>query len=228
MPIKLDKYTLPEETIDLMKSILYKSRQKQSELGFTLCSDKRDNIQARNICIGEACGVKIEEKCDEKETYVGTYHTHLYLSLPSAGDLIKCGSTPNICIGGQRDNKIRCYTWQHGHISNDKYEELGDLYRSGVKEIDNSAHKVNFECIKDFSQPRIVEQNMPYAEKFLNDLKQDIQKEIQEKAPQSIIKFMKNNLESEVKRLNKMLLDSQKETIKLAPKYYKENLVKQQ
>ena len=40
MTAKLNSYTLPNETIDSMKSILSQSIQKSVELGFALCSDQ--------------------------------------------------------------------------------------------------------------------------------------------------------------------------------------------
>ena len=44
MSIKLNGYTLTDDTINQMKSVMRKSVKIGTELGFTLCSDKEDNL----------------------------------------------------------------------------------------------------------------------------------------------------------------------------------------
>lgn len=61
MSIKLNGYTLTDDTINQMKSVMRKSIKIDTELGFTLCSDKENNLHARNICAGEDFLIKEPE-----------------------------------------------------------------------------------------------------------------------------------------------------------------------
>ena len=151
MSTKLNDYKLPDVTINLMKSILQKSIETKTELGFTLCADQKNNLQARNICTGEDCTVGILGKCDKQEKFVGAYHTHpTSYAIASACDLIFCGTVPITCISGERDNKIKCYNWKHEHITEEKYNDIVNKLNNGIKEIDDPAYEKNFQCIKEF------------------------------------------------------------------------------
>lgn len=158
MSTRLNGYTLPDETINLMRSILNRSIQERAESGFTLCSDQKNNIHARNVCTGETCTVNVKGKCGNNEKFAGTYHTHPRShSFASVGDSIHCGAVPNVCIGGQEDNKIRCHTWKHNHITKEGYNNLVDKLNRGIRKTDDPLYEKNFECMKEFGPIKHVE-----------------------------------------------------------------------
>lgn len=150
--IKLNGHILTDDTLIHMKDLMMKSVKTGNEMGFALCADKYNNLHARTLCIGNNCNVEIKNKCNEDETFAGSYHTHPHGgSAASASDLCHCGLDHNICISGVYDNKIRCYIWKHKPITEEKFDELKMLYDKGIRKIDDPTYKKNFECIKDMT-----------------------------------------------------------------------------
>jgi hypothetical protein len=226
MSTKLNSYTLPDETIDSMKYILSKSVQESSEFGFTLCSDQKNNLHARDICAGEACTVNIEGKCDKEEKFAGTYHTHpASHSFASTGDLIHCGVVPNICIGGKEDNKMRCYTWKHNHITAEKYNELVGEYNIGKKQIDDHLHEKTFECMKEFGPIIRIEKMVREEDKKIDLLFSLISMAEQVNTPKNIVDKMRGSLKPLLDERRKVVNDIHKSSAELIPKYYKENIL---
>jgi hypothetical protein len=224
MSTKLNSYNLSDKIIDLMKSLL--SRSESSEFGFTLCSDQNNNLHARNICSGKACEVNIEGKCDKEEKFAGTYHTHpTSYSLASVADLIHCGIVPNICIGGKEDNKIRCYTWKHNHISVEKYNELAYTYNIGNKKIEDHLHEKNFECMKEFGPIIHIEKIVRKDDKKIDMLFSLIRMAEQENIPKDRIDEMRESLKPILDERRKVVTDIHKSSTELIPKYYKEKVL---
>lgn len=226
MPIKLNKYSLPDDTINQMKFTMNKSVHIGSELGFALCADEEDNLQTRNICTGETCIVDIQRKCDKHEKFAGAYHTHPSSdSLASPGDLLKCGTHNNICIGGQRDDMARCYTWRYEPITKKKHLEFTKLYDKGIRQIDDPIYEKNFDCIKDFSLLFDKESDLLLENKIFDERIEKLQIAKKEKYPRHIINEMEKNIEHDIEQHNKIILDIIEKTGKLAPKYYKEKIL---
>jgi hypothetical protein len=225
MSTKLNGYTLPDETINLMRSILSKSIQKGVESGFTLCSDQKNNLQARNICSGDSCAISVKEKCDKQEKFAGSYHTHpRSYSTASAGDLIYCGAIPNVCIGGE-DNKIKCYTWKHNRTTEEKYNELVDKLNKGIKQIDDPVHEKTFECMKGFGYIVHTEKIVRENDKKVDILFSLIKMAEQEKIPEDKIDSMKESMKHLLGRRKKVVSEMNKNSAELIPSYYKEKIL---
>lgn len=95
-----------------MKEQLEESRKSKLELGFVMCANKDNIIEAKNITKGSERIVTVKYRCPTGFKSIGTYHIHPNeISRASPEDLLNsCG--PNIiasCIGGVKDNKIKCY-----------------------------------------------------------------------------------------------------------------------
>lgn len=222
MPIKLNGYSILDETINQMKTIINRSKQINSELGFALCADHEDNLRARNICTGKSCHIEIESKCDKKEKFVGTYHTHPAAPpIASANDLTKCGITRNICIGGA-DNRTVCYTWKHEHMTTDKYNDFIKVLTEGVEKINDPVYEKNFECIKDFGQPSYVERIMPEINKTIEKQHQELAMLKKEKAPKHIIEEAEKIINTNLDYRSKITLETLIKIAESTPKYYKE------
>ncbi len=226
MSIKLNSHNLPDKTIDLMKSILHKSKQTKTESGFTLCTDQKNDLQARNICTGEDCTIGIRVECGKQEKFAGTYHTHpISYSIASARDLIHCGAVPNMCIGGVRDNNIRCYTWKHEHITKEKYNKFIDMLGKGIRQIDDPINEKNFECMKEFEPIMHTEKTITEGDKKINVAFSLIQIAKQEKIPKFTIDEMEKAMKSKLDTRSKIASENNKSSAKLTPKYYKENIL---
>jgi hypothetical protein len=222
MTTKLNNYNLPDETINVMKSILHKSVQTKTEHGLTLCADQNDNLKAKNICAGESCSIEINGKCDLQEKFAGTYHTHPNsYSNASARDLIYCGAIPNICIGGERDNKIMCYTWKHDHITEDKYNNIINMSNKGIRQTDNPTYEKTFDCVKEFGPIVHTEKMMREGDKNVNMLFQLLQMAKQIKIPESIIGNMEEAIKSKLHTRRTIVDEMNKSSAELAQKYYK-------
>lgn len=228
MSTKLNNYTLPDETIKSMMSILHKSTQTRTELGFTLCADQKNNLQARNICTGEACTIDIRGTCDKEEKFAGAYHTHPNsYSMASASDLIYCGAIPNICIGGEIDNKIKCFTWKHKHITEEKYNDLINKLNKGIRQINDPIHEKTFECIKGLGPITRTEKIITESDKKVNTLFSLIKMAEQEKIPKQMINGMKEAMKYKLDSRSKIVNEMNKSSAELIPKYYEEKTVEQ-
>ncbi len=75
MPTKLNSYTIQDNIIDKMKTILEQTKKDGIEHGFDLCS-KDNDLVIRNICEGDKCHIKLVKKCEKGEILAGSYHTH--------------------------------------------------------------------------------------------------------------------------------------------------------
>lgn len=223
MPIKLNSHTLTDETLNSMKSVLNKSVQTRKELGFTLCADQKNNLQARNICTGEDCTVDIRVKCDEHEKFAGAYHTHPNsYSMASANDLIFCGTVPNTCIGGEKDKKIKCFTWKHEHITEEKYNDLIRKLNKGIRQIDDPVHEKTFECIKGFGPIVHTEKSVSEEDKKINMISSVIIMAEQEEIPKHKIDDMKKAVEYMSDTRDRIVRKMNERSAKLIPKYYEE------
>lgn len=225
MPIKLNGYNLPDNTINQMKATMEKSRHINSELGFALCADQKGNLQARNICTGEGCHIEIKSICEKGETFTGTYHTHPGAPpIASANDLAKCGTTRNICIGGA-DNETTCYIWKHEPITHDKYSEFIHVLNEEIDKIDDPTHEKSFECIKEFGYPAYIEREMPGINKKIDEQREELAILKKEKTPECIIKEMEKILDSNLEYRSKITLETLTKIAEATPKYYKEQIL---
>lgn len=226
MSTKLNNYTLPDVTINLMKSILKKSIETKAELGFTLCADKNNNLQARNICTGEDCTIGISGKCDKQEKFVGAYHTHpTSYSIASAGDLIFCGTVPITCVSGEKDNKINCYTWKHKKITEEKYNDIVTKLNNGIKEIDDPAYEKNFRCIKEFGPIKYTEKMIREGDKIFHKLSSLIKMAKESNSPKPIIDNMIEVLDSKLDTRRIIVREMNKSSAELISKYYDEKMI---
>jgi len=188
MSIKINGNTLTDELIHIMRLLRSKSIKTGSEAGLTLCEDQKGNLNARNIRNGDLHTVAIVAECNEGEKFAGTYHTHPENeSKAPASDLIYCGVSKHLCIGGETDNKIRCYTWKHNTINNDKFYELGKMSNRGIQN-NNPTYQKNFECIKDLAPIINLENNVRDRNQAIIKMRQDLQRAKIEKVSQSLIK----------------------------------------
>ncbi len=224
MSTKLNSHDLQDSTIKQMKTMLQKSIDTQLESGFILCTDQKNNLKPGNMCTGDYCNIEFTRTCEKGEKYAGHYHTHPgERSKASPGDLIGCGIDHHICIGGEKDNNIKCYTWRHSPMTIEKGTELVRLYNKGSRQIDDRVYKKNFECMQDF-YPLIS---------TLYDTKQKDDKIIQK--TQTLIAAVKkkevskemfdteiNNIKLDIKRSAEIFLSVRKEMENVIPKYYKE------
>lgn len=226
MSTKLNSYTLSDNIIDSMKHILNKSVQESTELGFTLCSDQKNNLHARNICTGETCTIDIEDKCDKEEKFAGAYHTHPSShSFASASDLIHCGVVPNVCIGGETDNKIRCYTWKHNHTTKEEYNDMVDALKAGKRQINDHLHQKTFECMIEIGPVKHMENMIREEDKNVNMLFSLIRMAEQEKAEKHAIDKMKESMEPLLDRRRIAVNEVNKMSAELMPKYYEEKIL---
>ena len=143
--IKLNSYTLLDDSIEKMKDALHISRRDKKEVGLTMCSSKDDVIVLREQHAGENQQVFIKRQCNEGEKYVGYYHTHHKgTSKASSGDLRLCGTSKILCIGGkedqgeQRNDSVRCYTWKGKVIPVEEGAQLLADVRKGKKRTSQS------------------------------------------------------------------------------------------
>lgn len=222
MSIKLGKYSLPDKTINQMKTALLKSIQTGKELGFTLCANQKDNLLARNMCTGGDCHIVVTTECSKHETYAGMYHTHPFGdSNASASDLNECGASHSICVGGREDNKIRCYVWQHEHLTEKKYKELKKLCNKGITQIDGHTYEKNFQCMKDLIQPASTYEIILEKDKIILKQWKKLQAAKRKGAPKHIIDKMEKDMKHDKEYTDKLSSDMNKKLSELVSKYYK-------
>lgn len=78
-----DYFKFKKSTLDIMKDLIQKTQIDNTEYGATLCTDSNRNIEAINVCKGEFCGVKINDKiCPPGKIKVGEFHTHPPMEIP--------------------------------------------------------------------------------------------------------------------------------------------------
>jgi hypothetical protein len=111
--MKLDSYILSDDTINLLKAVLERTKKEKKELGCDLCADiNTKEIKTGKICVGTTCEVEFEGECKEGEILVGNYHTHPFKSIkskPSLDDLAIGLKYGIMCMGSVSENNIKCY-----------------------------------------------------------------------------------------------------------------------
>lgn len=149
MAIKLNGYTLSNNSIDIMRNALDRSRRIEKEIGSTLCSRQDNVIKLRGEYEGESDKVKIDtEVCDKDEKFLGGYHTHPKGdSTPGITDLSHCGTFKVICTGGAKNNKINCNVWKEKQISKEDAANIAKDINENKKQPTNKDHKTSFNCI---------------------------------------------------------------------------------
>lgn len=110
MTIKLNSYSLPEDTIIKMRQKIEETRQKQVELGFGLCRMKNINTLRPGLdCTGNECSIEQWPEC-RTGVYVGGFHTHPdEVAEPSIADLRNAYINDVECVGSPKENAIRCF-----------------------------------------------------------------------------------------------------------------------
>lgn len=167
MKTKLNNYILTDETKKEMRKKLEDT--KDEEHGFTLCS-KRDNIiMPRGHPIGHSSKIEIDPKaCRNDEKFLGGYHTHPGKnSHASAYDLFHCGTNKITCIGGQIDNKIRCYTWKFEQLPSGELNKIADDIKKGR----SLKYKQSIDCISKIWPIYSEEIDTKKMDKKLDDIK---------------------------------------------------------
>lgn len=108
---KINEFVLQENIIDLMKEKLRDSRKTNIESGFPLCANKDNIIDVRNITKITDKETFLSSDCPPGYKSVGHYHAHPdIISNASAEELLNACSHIGDCIGGDADNRIKCYT----------------------------------------------------------------------------------------------------------------------
>ncbi len=156
MVVKLNSYTLSDNSIDTMTSALGRSRHINKEIGITMCSRRDNIIMLRGCHVGEKRNAPIMRKCNEEEEYIGHYHTHPIATSKATGiDLAKCGNSKIICVGGMSEqilqqgkttDNVNCYIWKDKVISVQESEQILIDALKGRKEPRNPEHRQNFNC----------------------------------------------------------------------------------
>lgn len=157
MSIKLNSFVLPKNVIERMNIELKRSNKTGLEYGFSLCTMPETNIIIdKQHCVGEQCKIKIERKCDEKEKYVGSYHTHPDGSARmSSADMVSACLVDINCVGGE-ENKIKCFVrpkiqpeWKHAakslvchYASKEFYEKIEMPMNKKFDEIHTESTKI--------------------------------------------------------------------------------------
>lgn len=109
MAIKLNSFTLPDNTIKEMERTLGKALATGNEHGFNLCIRDDKIIKPGNVCKGEKCSMDISGfMCKKNEKNVGVFHTHDKSSTPSMSDLSVGYLVGMNCIGSPKE--IRCFS----------------------------------------------------------------------------------------------------------------------
>lgn len=133
MTDKINSFILPENITKLMREQLENSNKTDVEFGFTMCANRYNIIEAKNIKKGiehgkGQTGIFIEASCPSRFKSIGTYHTHPdAISRGSAGDLLNTCDKKTNCIGGGEDNKIKCYTKKENIDKIDCTKEFTEL-----------------------------------------------------------------------------------------------------
>jgi len=175
--MKLNSYILPNDTKDNMRNKLSETRLDQREdkpeLGFTLCANSANVIRSRGNPSGESDKIYIDPNaCTGDEKFLGGYHTHPKIdSDASANDLVHCGRSKLACIGGELDNKIKCYIWKDMQLSSEDMGKLADGYISGHRD---PKYKKNFDCIDDFEPLYYEEEDLKDLNRGLKKLESDL------------------------------------------------------
>ncbi len=175
--VKLNGYILSDRIKNEMINKLYETRQDKrqdrKELGSTFCTKSDNIIISRGNHIGNSNNVVIDPNvCDKDEKFLGGYHTHPKVdSNASAGDLIHCGTHKIVCIGGETDNRIKCYTWKYVQLSiEDKYKMV-DEYKSGHKSY---KYQETFDCINNIGPLYREENDLKKLDKELERIESDL------------------------------------------------------
>lgn len=108
VPKSLNSYALPDNIIVRMKDNIEHSRRSKKELGFSLCASNSD-LHDESQCVGTLCHIQLTRICKSGQR-VGGFHTHPGATAEmSIGDMYAAYKDGISCIGGIKDNKIRCY-----------------------------------------------------------------------------------------------------------------------
>lgn len=163
MPIKLNGFKLRDNTISTMKGLLRDTKQDKLERGFDLCSNiTTKELLARNICTGSRCQIMPKRKCRFGEGLEGGFHTHPDLtSKPSLADLVMGLQFGIECVGGVKDNSIKCFVKkqfpfrEEQNITTMAVDLLGKyhkqiLTKEDIREFTKLEKKIRTEYFKEF------------------------------------------------------------------------------
>lgn len=173
MTTRLNSYVLADKVKKKMKGKLYDSRQTKEEMGFTLCSKSDNIIRARGDHKGDSRKIKIDPgACNTDEKFLGGYHTHPGGdSSASIIDLSHCGLHKIICIGGDKDDRIKCQIWKQKQISKEDVLIIAEDIKNNKKQPTNPEHKVNLDCINVMSILKDEEDNLEKMDKDIDKMK---------------------------------------------------------
>jgi proteasome lid subunit RPN8/RPN11 len=124
MTTRLNSYILTDTVKEKMENTLHDT--KEEENGFTLCSESDNIIIPKGDYTGGSNKINIYPEICKDKKFVGGYHTHPRDdSSPSIADLSHCGVHKIVCIGGDKDNKIKCQIWKQNQVSK---KDMIDIY----------------------------------------------------------------------------------------------------
>lgn len=108
MVTMLNSFILPEDIVQKMKDKIAETRDKEIELGFSLCRTKSNIIRTGDDCTGTECKLESLKEC-RIGSYIGGYHTHPKgTTKPSITDLATAYNIGVECIGSVKEDDIKC------------------------------------------------------------------------------------------------------------------------
>ena len=114
MTKKINSFVLTDDIIERMGYHLERTRSTGLEHGFILCSKRTPDgevLTDRGHCSGTKCDLRFEYVLTARdERVVGSYHTHPNSeSIMSDADMKISCDHEIACVGGDKDNRIRCF-----------------------------------------------------------------------------------------------------------------------
>lgn len=174
---KINEFVLQDNIINLMRRQLDDSRDHKIESGFTMCANKDNIIEAKNITKRTDKEIFLSYSCPSGFNSVGTYHTHPdAISNASPRDLLNACGHIGDCIGGSSDNKIKCYIRK--------------------KDADQS------DCIKEFSEKTSIELDL---RKRFEDYERRKKQLLEEKINLSMIEPRTRKVDMEIREIAKKM-----------------------
>lgn len=224
MEKRLNSYILTDAVKEKMEDTLRETILL--EKGFALCS--RDKIiEPRGNIVGTSDSIIIEPEHCKGEKFLGGYHTHPKKdSNASALDLFFCGMNKITCVGGQKDNKIKCYTWKHEQLFGEELKKEYNDMKKDIMKYKSSRYKPNFDCLNSMSVLASREMNIKGSDKELDRMESDLLQLKKSGAPRYKIVEEENKINSKTEVRNKSFRKLIGEVDKESKKYYNEIEIK--
>jgi proteasome lid subunit RPN8/RPN11 len=221
MTTRLNSYILTDTVKEKMENTLRDT--KEEEKGFTLCSESDNTIIPKGDYTGGSNKINIYPEICKDKKFVGGYHTHPRDdSSPSIADLSHCGVHKIVCIGGYKDNKIKCQIWKQNQVSKKDmiytYEDIGRHKKLPT----NPKLKISFDCANAMTILSIKEDYLNTFDDALNSIEKTLIMMKQEKAPRNIIRKLEKELEDNNNKRDNLVNQHIEQVTKGRKMYYNE------